>query len=123
MDKMSNWEEMVMSPEQRRDIFEGAEQVWREDGRKESYQFNALWEYIAYYETQAQAKHTGRMADFIIALVISLERERIACTLFEEIICPMCYRLNPQHALMDNGEGCHYCQEREDWQALRGKEE
>jgi len=34
---------------------------------------------------------------------------------WDEIICPMCYRLNPQHATMDNGEGCHWCQEKEDW--------
>ncbi len=39
--------------------------------------------------------------------------------LWDDVICPMCYRLNPQHATMDNGEGCHSCQEREDWQALR----
>ena len=33
--------------------------------------------------------------------------------LFEEMICPMCYRLNPQHASMDNGEGCHTCEDKE----------
>ena len=35
--------------------------------------------------------------------------------IWEEIICPMCYRLNPQHKSMDYGEGCHWCQEKEDW--------
>ena len=58
-----------------------------------------------------------------ILSLLSKEEEAIraetACNLFEEIICPMCYRLNPQHATMDNGKGCHYCQEREDWQALK----
>lgn len=39
--------------------------------------------------------------------------------LWDEIICPMCYRLNPQHATMDYGKGCHSCREREDWQAIR----
>jgi hypothetical protein len=35
--------------------------------------------------------------------------------LYEEVICPMCYRLNPQHKTMDYGKGCHSCEEREDW--------
>ena len=34
---------------------------------------------------------------------------------WDEVVCPMCYRLNPQHATMDNGKGCHWCQEKEDW--------
>lgn len=38
-----------------------------------------------------------------------------ARALFDEIICPMCYRLNPQHASMDYGKGCHSCQEKENW--------
>lgn len=55
------------------------------------------------------------------AELIEEAKKQIAHDLFEEIICPMCYRLNPQHASMDNGKGCHYCQEREDWQALKGE--
>lgn len=39
----------------------------------------------------------------------------VARTLFEKVVCPMCYRLNPQHATMDGGKGCHDCQEKEDW--------
>ncbi len=35
--------------------------------------------------------------------------------LFDEMICPMCYRLNPQHKSMDYGAGCHWCQDREEW--------
>lgn len=35
--------------------------------------------------------------------------------IYEEVICPMCYRLNPQHKTMDYGKGCHSCEEREGW--------
>jgi hypothetical protein len=49
------------------------------------------------------------------------ERERMV-TLWDEVVCPMCYRLNPQHASMDNGKGCLTCEEREDWQSLQPKE-
>jgi len=44
--------------------------------------------------------------------------------IWDEIICPMCYRLNPHHATKNNGDGCHWCQEKEDWcgrQALKGE--
>ena len=58
-------------------------------------------------------KLKDREADLIEA------KRELAYDLFEEIICPMCYRLNPQHATMDNGEGCHYCHEREDWHGLK----
>ena len=33
--------------------------------------------------------------------------------LYEDIICPMCYRLNPQHATADYGVGCKSCSEKE----------
>ncbi len=33
--------------------------------------------------------------------------------LYKEVICPMCYRLNPQHATADNGIGCKSCEERQ----------
>ena len=33
--------------------------------------------------------------------------------MFREIICPMCYRLNPNHATADNGVGCKSCEEKE----------
>jgi len=42
---------------------------------------------------------------------------------FEEIVCPMCYRLNPQHADMDYGKGCHWCQEKEDWCGGKSEQE
>ncbi len=56
-------------------------------------------------------KHTKQL--------IEEAKEQVAFDLFEEMICPMCYRLNPQHATQDNGEGCHSCKEREDWHALK----
>jgi len=55
----------------------------------------------------------------IIAGHVEKTKKQIAFDLFEEMICPMCYRLNPQHATMDNGKGCHSCNEREDWHALK----
>ena len=56
--------------------------------------------------------------DQIEALIEQAKRET-AEELYEDIICPMCYSLNPQHASMNYGEGCHYCQEREDYNALK----
>ena len=35
--------------------------------------------------------------------------------LWNEVICPMCYRLNPQHATADNGVGCKTCEGKELW--------
>jgi hypothetical protein len=32
--------------------------------------------------------------------------------IYNEVICPMCYRLNPQHATMDFGKACHSCEEK-----------
>jgi len=42
-------------------------------------------------------------------------QEQRARDLYEEVICPMCYRLNPQHATADRGEGCHWCKDKEAW--------
>ena len=41
--------------------------------------------------------------------------QRAVREIFEEIICPMCYRLNPQHAPSGDYKGCHSCQEKEKW--------
>lgn len=41
-------------------------------------------------------------------------QEAMAKRLYEWVICPMCYRLNPHHATMDNGAGCKSCQEKEE---------
>lgn len=43
------------------------------------------------------------------------EHDQMARELWDEVICPMCYRLNPHHATADNGIGCHWCQDKEDW--------
>jgi len=40
------------------------------------------------------------------------KKER-AKELYEEFICPMCYRLNPQHATADYGMGCKTCSDKE----------
>jgi hypothetical protein len=48
---------------------------------------------------------------------LSTARAEIAKELYEEFICPMCYRLNPQHAEMDNGVGCKTCANKESYLA------
>lgn len=42
-------------------------------------------------------------------------QEERARELYEDVVCPMCYRLNPQHATADYGVGCKSCQEKEDY--------
>ena len=48
---------------------------------------------------------------------LSTARAETAKELYEEFICPMCYRLNPQHAEMDNGVGCKTCADKESYLA------
>ena len=48
---------------------------------------------------------------------LSTARAETAKELYEEFICPMCYRLNPQHAEMDNGVGCKTCANKESYLA------
>lgn len=59
------------------------------------------------------------LSNIAIAKIVKEAKKQLAYELFEEFICPMCYRLNPQHATIDDGQGCHYCHDREDWQALK----
>jgi len=40
-------------------------------------------------------------------------QEERAKALYENVICPMCYRLNPHHATADNGVGCKSCRDKE----------
>ena len=51
-----------------------------------------------------------------------IARKEVAEEIYEEIICHMCYRLNPQHATMDNGIGCKSCEEKEYWCNHSGKD-
>ena len=41
-------------------------------------------------------------------------QERVGA-LWDEVVCPLCYRLNPQHAPTAYNEACHWCQDKEDW--------
>ena len=41
-------------------------------------------------------------------------QKAMAKRLYDEVICPMCYRLNPHHATMDNGAGCKSCEQKEE---------
>jgi len=52
-----------------------------------------------------------------LKLQLSTARAETAKELYEEFICPMCYRLNPQHAEMDNGVGCKTCADKESYLA------
>ena len=58
---------------------------------------------------------TVQAAEHRERFVIEQAKRETARQLYDEIICPMCYRLNPQHATMDNGKGCHTCEEKECW--------
>jgi len=105
-----------------------AQELYEWEGRYGQHQ-GVLWKELPdkekspYLEEALFIKEKDEFAHQIDALY----QKRIE-EVFEEIICPMCYRLNPQHATMDNGEGCHWCQEKEDWtgitleQALKAKE-
>ena len=42
-----------------------------------------------------------------------IAEKETAKLLFREFICPMCYRLNPQHADADYGVGCKNCADKE----------
>ncbi len=44
-----------------------------------------------------------------LAAYLEEQKREMVKALFDDVICPMCYRLNPQHATMDNGVGCHWC--------------
>jgi hypothetical protein len=35
--------------------------------------------------------------------------------IWDDVVCPMCYRLNPHHAHENRGEGCNWCSEKEDY--------
>ena len=50
----------LISDEERRDVFEKAEERWQEDGRTEKWEFDTLWKYIAYYEAEAQRDSSDR---------------------------------------------------------------
>ena len=39
----------------------------------------------------------------------------VAREIFEDIVCPLCYRVNPHHAQENKGKGCNWCQEKEDY--------
>ena len=56
----------------------------------------------------------------IVQILLPEQEKETARKLFDEFICPMCYRLNPQHATMDNGKGCHACIDKEHWVNGRG---
>ena len=43
------------------------------------------------------------------------QHRKLMYELWEDVICPMCKRLNPQH------EFCDYCHDREEWQALKSQ--
>ena len=58
---------------------------------------------------------------------LPLIRQDEALYLWDRVVCPLCYRLNPHHAYENKGKGCNWCQEKEDYtgqtleQALKTK--
>ena len=45
--------------------------------------------------------------------IIYLAKTEIAEEIWDDVVCPMCYRLNPHHAHENKGEGCNWCSEKE----------
>jgi hypothetical protein len=52
-------------------------------------------------------------AEFITRVCNSHEELLKALKNADEIICSLCYKVNPQHASQDYGVGCKSCQERD----------
>jgi len=78
------------------------------------------------YLCQAARWNADELAGQILSLLGGLmeeQKQEAVRKVFEEIVCPMCYRLNPQHADMDYGKGCHWCQEKEDWCGGKSEQE
>jgi ribosomal protein L40E len=72
----------------------------------------------AYYFIRVGAMIAQAQLDADVAYyepLIQQAKAEVARSLFDEIICPMCYRLNPHHANENNGKGCSTCQEKEGW--------
>lgn len=51
----------------------------------------------------------------VVQILLPAQESDTARILFDKFICPMCYRLNPQHATENQGKGCHTCVDREHW--------
>ena len=62
--------------------------------------FDAMWDFEKFKLAQAE-------------ISFKAGGTKKARELYEDIICPMCYRLNPQHATADYGVGCKACSEKE----------
>lgn len=57
----------------------------------------------------------------IVQILLPEQERDTARKLFDEFICPMCYKLNPQHKTENNGKGCYTCVDREYWVNGKGK--
>jgi len=45
--------------------------------------------------------------------LIQQARQEVSREIWEDVVCPMCYRLNPHHAHENKGKGCNWCSEKE----------
>lgn len=45
--------------------------------------------------------------------LIEQARQETAREIWDQVVCPLCYRLNPHHAHENNGKGCNWCSEKE----------
>ncbi len=74
---------------------------------------------VAHAESEAKENYLRHEKGWCTSLelqeAVQQAEYKVAEELYENIICPICYWLNPQHASMDHGTGCHSCQEKESY--------
>lgn len=54
-------------------------------------------------------------APFVNEYCCRAQVRKVVNVMYDEVVCPLCYRLNPHHATENNGRGCNWCQDKEDW--------
>lgn len=76
---------------------------------------NSLKPNEPYFDTGNNSFHNVPVAkDTLVEQIAKLQAELEASKkkfeeFWDEQVCPLCYRLNPQHETMDDGKGCHWC--------------
>lgn len=86
---------------------------------------NARQDYLNKHMSKDGIDHGGHTMEAATAeackTVAQNQRDAIDVVFYEDkiikiwdaVICPMCYRLNPHHADENKGRGCNWCQEKE----------
>jgi hypothetical protein len=60
-----------------------------------------------------EARATEQIVAYYEPLIQQAKAE--VARIWDDVVCPMCYRLNPHHAHENRGEGCNWCSEKEDY--------